>query len=77
MNRGGDDAAAAATYLKNGGMVMRYEVSNYALKNLEQRGMLQMMNDIHIIGGKQVYHNTYKFIGSNVRQALNTITKPN
>jgi hypothetical protein len=71
-----DDAAAAATYVKNGGMVMKYEVSNYALKNLEQRGMLQMLNDIHMIGGKQVYHNTYKFIGSNVREALNSIAKP-
>lgn len=72
-----DNADVAASYIKNGGKVMKYEVSNYALFNLRQRGILNTLEDIHKIGGKEIRHFTYKFEGSNVRQALNQIAKPN
>lgn len=73
-----NDASVAATYVKNGGQVMKYEVTNSSLFNLQQRGMLTINpKDMHMINGQQIYHTTYEFTGSNLRQALNQIAKPN
>ncbi len=72
-----DDAKVAATYVKNGGQVMKYDISNSALFNLRQRGLLTLKEDIHKIGSQEIRHTTYEFTGSNLRQALNSIAVPN
>jgi hypothetical protein len=68
-----DDGAVAATYIKNRGQVMKYEVSGSILFSLRQRRMLTMMEDIHMFGGKAIRHSTYQFSGTNLREALNKI----
>jgi RHS repeat-associated protein len=70
-----DDASVAATYVENGGRVMSYEVTNYSLYNLEQRGLLEVLPDIHMIGGKEIRHTTFLFKDGNIRKALNQIAK--
>jgi hypothetical protein len=71
-----DNESVARSYVKNGGQVMSYEVSEYSLFNLRQRGMLTVMEDIHSTGQQAIRHTTYQFTGSNVRSALNQIAKP-
>ncbi len=72
-----DDATVAATYVKNGGQVMKYELSHSSIYNLRQRGMLTMKEDIHKVGTQEVRHSTYEFSGSNLREALNKIAQSN
>jgi hypothetical protein len=67
-----DDPLAAATYVKNGGNVLEMKVSQYGLFNLRQRGMLQIFEDSH--GG--VRHTSFKFMGSELREATMKISKP-
>lgn len=72
-----DDATVAASYIKNGGQVMKYEVRSDALFSLRQQGLLKLKEDIHKIGSKEIRHTTYQFSGSNLRLAFNQIAKPN
>jgi RHS repeat-associated protein len=68
-----DDAAIAATYVKNGGKVMSYDLSQSSLFILEQAGKLNKLSGKHLIGGAT--STEYKFIGKDVVNALNSIGK--
>ncbi|WP_452601292.1 3-coathanger stack domain-containing protein [Pontimicrobium sp. MEBiC06410] len=77
-----DDVSVAASYVKNGGSVMKFELSEsglYRLQNAESTAsrLNILPNDIHMIGGKQIKHTTYEFVGEEVRKALNVLAKPN
>ncbi|UPK67195.1 RHS repeat domain-containing protein [Chitinophaga filiformis] len=68
-----DDAAVAATYVKNGGQVMEYEISQYALFALKNAGELEMKTGIHVAGQIST---EYMFLGKNVVEAVNSLAKP-
>lgn len=68
-----DDAAVAATYVKNGGQVMQYEMTQFSLKSLVATGEVEMKMGIHGIG---VPNTEYMFKGKNLVEAINTIAKP-
>jgi RHS repeat-associated protein len=69
-----DDAAVAATYVKNGGQVMQYSIPMSALKELEYTGDLILKTGKHGVTG--VTSIEYMFQGKNLVDALNTIAKP-
>ncbi len=69
-----DDAAVAATYVKNGGKVMKYEVSQFSLKSLEMSGELTLKTGMNGTTGKVCTE--YMFTGKNLVKALNSIAKP-
>ncbi len=69
-----DNAAVAATYIKNGGQVVSYRVSQYALKFLEQSGTLNLLKGIHGAAGK--VSTEYQFIGKELVEALNKLATP-
>ena len=68
-----DDAAVAATYVKNGGMVMKYEITEFALKSLEMAGKLSTKTGTHGILGK--VSTEFMFQGKELVNALNNISK--
>ncbi|WP_219007613.1 DUF6443 domain-containing protein [Aquimarina litoralis] len=69
-----DNAAVAATYVKNGGQVVSYRVSQYALKFLEQSGSLNRFKGIHKATG--AVNNEFQFIGKELVEALNKLANP-
>jgi hypothetical protein len=69
-----DDAAVAATYVKNGGQVMQYEMTQFSLKSLQSSGELTMKIGTHGITG--VPSTEYVFSGKNLVEAVNTIATP-
>ncbi|WP_074406731.1 RHS repeat domain-containing protein [Aquimarina megaterium] len=69
-----DNAAVAATYIKNGGQVVSYRVSQYALKFLEQSGSLNLFRGIHKATGK--VNNEFQFIGKELVEAMNKLANP-
>ncbi len=68
-----DDAAVAATYVKNGGKVVSYDLSQSSLFMLEQAGKLNKLSGKHLIGGAT--STEYKFVGKEIVNALNSIGK--
>ena len=69
-----DDATVAASYAKNNGQVVQYNLSSTALYQLRQRGALEVLNDINAT--TSIRHNTFKFVGKDLKNALNTIATP-
>lgn len=69
-----DDAAVAATYVKNGGQVMQYEMTQFSLKSLITTGELELKSGIHGVAGAA--STEYKFIGEKLVEAVNSIAKP-
>jgi len=73
-----DDVTVAASYATKNGQIMRYEISQSSIFNLEQRRLLTVNpKDMHMVGGKQIYHTTYEFSLPELRKALNQIGTPN
>jgi hypothetical protein len=70
-----NDAAVAATYVKNGMQVMQYQVTRYSLKVLEQTGELLLKTGKH--GSSGITSTEYMFQGKHLVDALNKIAKPN
>jgi RHS repeat-associated protein len=68
-----DSAAAAATYIQNGGKVVSYEISQFALKFLEQSQRLQRYTGVH--GSSGAISQEFQFIGKELVKALNIIAK--
>jgi len=68
-----DDAAVAATYIKNGGEVASYELTNFSLKSLQAAGELSLKTGMH--GTTCAISTEYMFQGKNLVEALNTIAK--
>jgi len=69
-----DDAVVAATYVKNGGQIMSYPVSDYALKALEFTGHLTKATGTHGVTGK--INTEFFFEGAELVKALMKIAKP-
>jgi RHS repeat-associated protein len=68
-----DDAAVAATYVKNGGQVVQYTISEYALQALRYSGELATKTGIH--GTTGAISTEYVFSGKKLVEALNSIAK--
>ncbi|MEX0273997.1 MAG: DUF6443 domain-containing protein [Flavobacteriaceae bacterium] len=68
-----DNASVAATYVKNGGSVKQFRISNFAISSLEQSGHLQKFTGIHGTVGKT--STEYKFIGKELVNAINQLLK--
>jgi hypothetical protein len=68
-----DNAAVAATYVKNGGSVVSYEINQFALKSLEATGELSLKTGMHGTAG--AVSTEYMFAGKNLVEALNSIAK--
>lgn len=68
-----DDAAVAATYVKNGMSVHSINVSQFALSKLEQGGNLIRLTGKH--GSTGITNTEYQFIGKDLVQAILKITK--
>ncbi len=68
-----DNAAVAATYIKNGGQVASYRVSQFAIKQLEQSGALNLLKGIHNTTGQ--ISTEYQFIGKELVKAINQLAK--
>ncbi len=69
-----DNAAVAATYVKNGGQVVSYRVSQYSLKFLESSGALNLFKGIHKTTG--IVNNEFQFVGKELVKALNMLANP-
>ena len=69
-----DDAGVAATYVLNGGQVMQYEISNYALQSLKFSG--EMTNLTGIKGATGKISTEYMFNGKNLVEAVNSLATP-
>jgi hypothetical protein len=69
-----DNAAVAASYVKNGGQVMKYEITNFALKSLETTAELSTKTGIHGTAG--AVSTEYMFQGKDLVKTLNEIAKP-
>jgi len=68
-----EDAAVAATYVKNGGQVVSYDVTQFALKSLQASGELSLKTGIH--GTTGAISTEYMFQGKDLVEALNSIAK--
>ncbi|WP_084050395.1 DUF6443 domain-containing protein [Aquimarina macrocephali] len=68
-----DNAAVAATYIKNGGQVASYRISQFAIKQLEQSGTLNLLKGIHNRTGQ--ISTEYQFIGKELVNAINQLAK--
>ncbi len=69
-----DNAAVAATYVKNGGEVVQYEMSQFSLKSLTVTGELELKTGIHGITGAS--STEYKFTGQKLVEAVNSLAQP-
>ncbi len=69
-----DDATVAATYVKNGGQVMEYQITHYSTFELEMAGELTKKTGIH--GTTGIVNTEYMFEGRELVKALNSIAKP-
>jgi len=69
-----DNAEVAATYIKNGGQVMQYEMTPFSLTRLYQSGEMTYRTGKHGMLGVTVTE--YVFTGENLVEALNLIAKP-
>ena len=69
-----DNAEVAATYVKNGGQVVQYNVSQFGLKSLEKAGQLRHNTGIHNTTGD--VSKEYMFQGSDLVKYLNSIAQP-
>ncbi|MDR4953814.1 RHS repeat-associated core domain-containing protein [Chryseobacterium sp. ES2] len=63
-----DDAAVAGTYIKNGGQVMQYDLSNSGLYMLEKTGELEYKTGIH--SGSNTISTEYLFKGKDLVKAV-------
>ncbi len=69
-----DNPDVAATYVKNGGQVMQYQVSEFSLSALQMSGNLNLKTGIH--GASKVISTEYMFSGKELIKALNSFAKP-
>ncbi|TLX24037.1 hypothetical protein FE904_19150, partial [Chryseobacterium indologenes] len=69
-----DDAAVAGTYIKNGGQVMQYDLSNSGLYMLEKTGELEYKTGIH--SGSNTISTEYLFKGKDLVKAVNEKAVP-
>ncbi len=69
-----DNAAVAATYVKNGGQVMEYQLADFSLQSLRFSGQLTLKTGTH--GATGVVSTEYMFQGSDIVKALNILAKP-
>lgn len=69
-----DDAAVAGTYIKNGGQVMQYDLSNSGMYMLEKTGELEYKTGIHT--GSNTISTEYLFKGKDLVKAVNGKATP-
>ena len=69
-----DDAAVAASYVKNGGQVMQYEATEFGLKSLAKAGELTMKTGTHGTAG--AVSTEYMFTGKALVETLNNLATP-
>ena len=69
-----DNASVAASYVKNGGQVVEYQLSLSGLKTLEYTGELTYKVGLHGVNGAK--STEYMFQGRDLIKALNEIAKP-
>ncbi|MBC6490716.1 hypothetical protein BC349_06710 [Flavihumibacter stibioxidans] len=69
-----DDAAVAATYVKSGGQVMQYEMSQFSLKALQATSELELKTGIHGMEGK--VSTEFMFKGKELIEAVNSLATP-
>lgn len=69
-----DDAGVASNYIKNGGQLMRYEISQSGIYQLKYTGRLDIYKGI--IQGSTRISTEYKFIGQDVVNAVNKLAIP-
>ena len=69
-----DDAEVAATYVKNGMKVMKYQITERGAKTLELSQQLTIGPGKHLKGGKTSQE--YAFYGKKLVEALNAIAEP-
>lgn len=68
-----DNAAVAATYIKNGGSVVEVAVSKVQVQKMIWSKQVQTLRGIH--GPTGIISTEYKFLGSELRQAVMSLTK--
>jgi RHS repeat-associated protein len=68
------DASAAASYVKNGGQLVEYNVSLSSMRTLEATGQLSTKTGINKATGEMTTE--FMFEGEELKKALNTIAKP-
>ncbi|WP_188375393.1 RHS repeat domain-containing protein [Winogradskyella haliclonae] len=68
-----DNSQVAATYVKNGGSVMSFRISDFAIKKLEMLGNLAQKTGMH--GQTGAINTEYMFSGKNLIEALMKIGK--
>jgi hypothetical protein len=66
-----ENASVAASYVKNGGQVVSYRVSQFGLKSLESSGQLTYKTGMHGIEG--IVSKEYVFRGKELIEYLNSI----
>lgn len=69
-----ENAAVAASYVKNGGQVVSYRVSQFGLKSLESSGQLTYKTGMHGTAG--TVSKEYVFKGNELIAYLNSIAAP-
>jgi RHS repeat-associated protein len=69
-----NDAKVAATYVKQGGQVMQYEMSQFSVKSLITTGELELKTGINGING--AVSTEYMFKGKKLVEAVNSIAEP-
>ncbi|SHG85384.1 RHS repeat-associated core domain-containing protein [Chryseobacterium vrystaatense] len=69
-----DDASVASSYIKNGGQLMKYEISQSGIYQLKYTGKLDIYKGINI-GSNQI-STEYKFIGKDIVNEVNRLAKP-
>jgi len=69
-----DDATVAASYIKNGGKVMEYDISSSGLHKLQYTGEVDIYKGIN--QGSNVVSTEYKFMGKDLVKAVNGKAKP-
>jgi len=68
------DVEVAATYIQNGGQVMKYEVTEFSIKQLQSSFQLELKTGINGVNGK--ISTEYMFKGKELVEAINSIARP-
>ncbi|KFF12745.1 hypothetical protein IW15_08105 [Chryseobacterium soli] len=69
-----DDAVVASSYIKNGGQLMKYDISNSGLYQLKYTGKLDIYKGIN--QGSNIISTEYKFMGKDIVNAVNKLATP-
>ncbi|UMY66619.1 MULTISPECIES: DUF6443 domain-containing protein [unclassified Flavobacterium] len=69
-----DNAEVAASYVKNGGQVMQYQISTSGLRSLE--ASQQLLKNAGIHSGQTTISTEYQFIGKDLVETLNGLATP-